>query len=177
MKTKFLYIHGLGSDAQSRKYLNIKNHFQDQFRFDCLEWKNEDDIEELLLNFHKELSREENLILFGDSTGANFALQLREMRSQSELKTILILSSPLLDESKRIASFPFPEHLKPFLKKYNQIDDLLMILPTHDEVIDNNWLFKINSSSVKLIQVEDSHRLLKFENYLSEIVNYIEINK
>lgn len=52
-----------------------------------------------------------------------------------------------------------------------------MDLPIHDEVIDNNWLFIINSSSVKLIQVEDSHRLLKFENYLSEIANYIEINK
>lgn len=52
-----------------------------------------------------------------------------------------------------------------------------MDLPIHDEVIDNNWLFIINSSSIELIQVEDFYRLLKFENYLSEIVIYIEINK
>src|SRR5690625_6334170 len=100
---EFLYIHGLNSDATSRKYLNLKEYFQDKFEFNCLEWKNEDNISELLDQAELKLENEINPILFGDSTGANFAWQLRECSRQKGESSILILSSTLLDVSKIIA--------------------------------------------------------------------------
>jgi|SRR5690606_33355929 len=174
MTPKLFYIHGLGSDANSRKYLNLKEYFKEQFRFDCLEWKNNSDISQLLDEAEKMLESEDKVILFGDSTGANFACQLREKRKQKNLKTILILSSPLLDESRRIADFPFPGQLKVFLKKIENPENTLIIVPLHDEVIDHSFLLKNNLSETKILKVDDSHRLPKFKEYLPKIESYIQ---
>ncbi len=173
----FLYIHGLGSDANSRKYLNLKEYFGNKFEFSCLEWKNDDNIEELLNDTEKELSGKENIILFGDSTGANFAWQLCEKRKLSNLNTMLILSSPLLDESKRIAEFPFPEPLKAFLKRIEKPENSLIIAPIHDEVLDHSFLLKNDFSGTEILNVNDSHRLPKFKEYLPEIEKYIRQNQ
>ena len=176
MKTKLLYIHGLNSDATSRKYLNLKEYFKNDFEMDCLEWKNEDNISELLDKAESELENEMNPILFGDSTGANFAYQLRERRKAKGQKTILILSSPLLDISKRIAEIEFPKPLKKYLQKIENPKDAMIIAPINDELIDHSFLWENEFEDVKLFKVDDSHRLPKFIEYLAEIENYIKSN-
>lgn len=173
MKTKFLYIHGLNSDATSRKYLNLKEHFKKDFEADCLEWKNDDNISELLDKAELKLENELNPILFGDSTGANFAYQLRERRVAKGQKSILILSSPLLDISKRIAEIAFPEPLKKYLQKIENPKDAMIIAPINDELIDHSFLWENEFEDVQLFKVDDSHRLPKFKEYLTETEGYI----
>lgn len=173
-KTRFLYIHGLGSNANSRKYLNLKEYFGNTFDFSCLEWKNDDNIEELLNQSEKELSQFENVILFGDSTGANFAWQLREKRKAKGLNSILIVSSPLLDLSKRISDFEFPETLKPFMKKIDHPAGMMIIAPTEDEIIDHSFVIDNQFPDTQILKVNDTHRLPKFKEYLPEIEKYID---
>ena len=48
MRLTLLYIHGLGSDRNSRKFLTLKKYFKDEFEFDFLEWNNESDINQLI---------------------------------------------------------------------------------------------------------------------------------
>src|SRR5690606_6792416 len=159
----------------SRKYLNLKAYFQDEFEFDCLEWKNEDTISELLDRAESELENDTNPILFGDSTGANFAWQLRERRIANGQKSVLILSSPLLDIHQRIADFEFPESLVPYMKVIENPNDALIIASENDEVIDMGNLFHAKGKkNFVLIKAEDTHRLIHFESYLSAIRNYIE---
>lgn len=175
MKQRFLYIHGLNSDATSRKYLNLKEYFKDEFEFDCLEWKNEDTISELLSEAESELENHVNPILFGDSTGANFAWQLRERRMKKGQKSILILSSPLLDLSKRIADFEFPKKLIPFMNIIHNPKDTLVIASETDEVIDmSDLLDPAIEKDFELIKANDTHRLVNFKSYLPEIRNYID---
>ncbi|MBW7871552.1 MAG: hypothetical protein H3C39_10895 [Flavobacteriia bacterium] len=172
-KTKFLYIHGLGSDAQSRKYLNLKEYFDDQFDFGCLEWKNNDNIDELLNQSERDLSQFENVILFGDSTGANFAWQLSEKRKANGLNSILIVSSPLLDLSKRISDYEFPDSLKPFMKKIDHPAGMMIIAPTEDEIIDHSFVIENQFPDTQILKVNDTHRLPEFKDYLPEIERYI----
>lgn len=170
---KLLYIHGLNSDRNSRKYLELKAFFGSKYDFDCLEWKNDDNIENLLTETEKEFANEESIILFGDSTGANFAWQLREIRHSKNLKSTLIITSPLLDESKRIAVFEFPKPLKAYLKKIRNLENLMAIVPTQDEVIDHSWIFEKDWNNAKILKVNDTHRLLNFKEYLPKIKDYL----
>ena len=105
MKPTLLYIHGLGSDRNSRKFLNLKDYFKDQFRYDFIEWNNESNILQLLKNKLHEGQTVNQYIIFGDSTGANFAYHFKALRGKS--KDILIMSSPLLDIERRIANYEF----------------------------------------------------------------------
>lgn len=100
---KLLYIHGLGSDSNSRKYLNLKDYFKEEYQFDCIEWKNDSDISELLNKAESHLKNEDKIILVGDSTGANFAYQLRERLQETRKNVILITTSPLFNIEDRIA--------------------------------------------------------------------------
>lgn len=175
MKRKLLYIHGLGSDRNSRKFVNLKNYFKDQYQYNFVEWNNESNISALLdiaatwLNSEPE----DQIVLVGDSTGANFAYQLREGLKEKNIKSILILTSPLLDIDKRISDFEFPENIVPQLWKIEDPEDALIIATMKDEVLNQIPLFKKSLKNIKLLDVDDSHRLLKFENYLAAIENYI----
>jgi predicted esterase YcpF (UPF0227 family) len=173
MKTTLLYIHGLGSDQNSRKFINLKEHFKDQFNYDFVEWKNDSNISELLDEAELKLENIEIPILIGDSTGANFAYQLRERRLQKGKTSILILSSPLLNINERIADFEFPETLIPQLQKFDNPENALIIATKKDAVLNQNWLFKKPLNNVKLIEVDDNHRLEKFHESLAEIKHYI----
>lgn len=90
---------------------------------------------------------------------------------------MLILSSPWLDISKRIAEIEFPEPLKKFLQKIEKPKDAMIIAPTNDELIDHSFLWENEFDNIKLLKVNDSHRLPKFKEYLIEIENYINHTK
>ena len=176
MKQKLLYIHGLGSDRNSRKLVNLKDHFKDQFEYNFVEWNNDSYISALLDVAEKWLQsdEEDQIVLVGDSTGANFAYQLRERLKENGVKSILILTSPLLNIDERIANFIFPNSIIPQLWKIDNPEDALIIATQKDEVLNQIPLFEKSLKNIKLVNVDDSHRLLKFENYLYYIEKYIQ---
>ncbi|WP_373709181.1 YqiA/YcfP family alpha/beta fold hydrolase [Kaistella sp.] len=176
MSRKLLYIHGLGSDRNSRKFINLKEYFKEQFEYNFMEWNNGSNISLLLEEAEKWLHSEtkEEIVLVGDSTGANFAYQLRERLKEKKMKSILILTSPLLDIENRIADFEFPKSLIPQLGKIENPEDALIIASQKDEVLNQKPLFEKPLKNIELVDVEDSHRLLKFESYLPNVEDYIQ---
>ncbi|MBF8458314.1 alpha/beta hydrolase fold domain-containing protein [Kaistella sp. G5-32] len=176
MNKKLLYIHGLGSDRNSRKFVNIKEYFKDQFEYNFVEWKNNSNILSLLNEAKKwlESGSTDQIVLVGDSTGANFAYQLREKLKQDNIKTILLLTSPLLDISNRIRDIEFPKNLISQLWKIENPEEALIIATQKDEVLNLIPLYQKKLKNVELIDVDDSHRLLKFENYVPHIEKYIQ---
>lgn len=172
MQSTLLYIHGFGSDRNSRKFLNLKDYFGEQYNYDFIEWKNDSDIKSLIQEKFLKYKTENDLIIIGDSTGANFAYQLREIRRNTSDK--LILTSPLLDFKKRISNFEFPELVAKQLVKINHPKKAMIIATRTDEVLDQSFLFDNSFNDVRLLEVNDGHRLEAFENYLDEIKNYIE---
>lgn len=176
MKPKLLYIHGLGSDRNSRKLVNIKDYFTSLFEYNFVEWNNNSDISALLNEAQKWLTSAPNIqiVLVGDSTGANFAYQLREKLKENGEKSILILTSPLLDIDYRIADFEFPKNLIPQLWKIENPEDALIIATQKDQILNQKLLFDKSFKNITLIDVDDNHRLEKFENYISHIEKYIQ---
>lgn len=174
MNKKLLYIHGLGSDRNSRKFVNIKEYFKDQLEYNFVEWNHDSDISTLLDIAEKCLRPEDHILLVGDSTGANFAYQLRERLKGNNIKSILVLTSPLLDVENRTSDFEFPKNILPQLWKIENPEDALIIATQKDQVLNQIPLFEKSLKNIKLVDVDDSHRLLKFENYLSDIEKYIQ---
>lgn len=170
-----LYIHGLGSDKSSRKFLDLQLFLKNTFQYHCLEWKITDNISELIQIFNQKFINENDLIIIGDSTGANFAYQLREIRKLNRLSSKLIVLSPLLNLEFRIATFDFPDSLKKYLINVLHPENLLIIAGTNDEIIDQSYWFnnKFNNTIVK--PVDDTHRLPNFVNYLSIIKYYVDL--
>lgn len=167
-----LYIHGLGSDRNSRKFQDLKVFFGNTFNYDFLEWNNDSDIS-ILINQMTAKYLAEDLIIAGDSTGANFAYQLRERLKGLGGDAILILTSPLLDINNRIADFPFPPKLIPQLWKIENPEDAMIIASKDDEVLNQKVLFENNLKNVELVEVDDGHRLESFHTYIPKIKNYI----
>ena len=170
-KPALLYIHGLGSDRNSRKFLSLKKYFKDEFEYDFLEWFNDSNIDSLIQNKNNKLKNIEKLIIIGDSTGANFAYQLRDFRNSKQ--DILILTSPLLDIEKRVADFDFPETIIPYLKKYSYAENAFIIAAFEDEVLNQKWLSSKETENLIILFVNDNHRLEKFDEFLPEIEKYI----
>ncbi|EPH13520.1 hypothetical protein HMPREF9713_00595 [Myroides odoratimimus CCUG 12700] len=172
-----LYIHGYGSNRESRKFYNIKESLPD-FPAAVFEWDENTDFKLLLQTAVRQTAEIEQIILVGDSTGANLAYQVREARKALGLKTILVLTSPLLDYDKRLnADLQFTENLQESLIKINNVEDALVIMAKEDEVIDfSNFNVKNNASNSTVIYVDDNHRLEGFINYVGYIIGYI-VNK
>lgn len=177
MKTTLFYIHGLGSDRHSRKFLNLQEFFHEEFDYDFIEWNHESDISKLLNEAKIKLENTEKPILIGDSTGANFAYQLRDLLHNQGKESILILTSPLLNIEERIADFEFPKSIIPQLKKIDKPQNALIITTRNDKVLNQNWLFSADLENVKLVEVDDNHRLEKFYESLPKIREYIEENQ
>ena len=171
MKT-LIYIHGLGSNRNSRKFQNLKEYFGNTFSYDFLEWVPDmnisDSIHQMALKYAGE-----DVILVGDSTGANFAYQLRESIRRLGGNTVLILTSPLLDINNRIADFDFPQELIPQLWKIENPEDALIIATRTDEILNQEILLNKKLNNVKCVEVNDGHRLENFHTYLPEIKKYI----
>lgn len=176
MKTKFYFFHGYGSGINSSKFIMLKEHFGESFEMKNEVWRLNDNIGKILSRVYDELEYEENPILFGDSTGANFAYQLREQRLNKGKKTILIMSAPLLDFSKRISKMEFDENIQQYLIKITQPNNAMLIIPTRDEVLDQSmFLAKNNFKNLKILTLNDTHRLqkLKVGVGIEEIKKYI----
>jgi len=173
MKTPLIYIHGLGSDRNSSKFELIQDYFSESYDYYCLEWKNDSNILALIEQAHQQFSNASNLIIIGDSTGANFAFQLRGMRDEKQLQSKLILTSPLLNLNMRIAAHDFPETIIPFMRAIEEPYNALMICPRNDEIINHSAWLNLNAEGLLVVQVDDTHRLTKFSAYLPILSSYL----
>lgn len=172
-KIKFLYIHGLGSDETSKKFVDLKAYFKEAFEYYCMEWKNEDNIHQMLSEVEALFDEDKTLIVVGDSTGGNFAYQLKESRKKAGNETILVLLNPLLNFSLRIRSFNFPANIKQYLEIILEPEEAFILLGQHDEVLDHSYLDGYKGNKTVLFSVDDSHRIPKFQEYLPTIAVYI----
>lgn len=169
-----IYIHGLNSDATSRKFLNIKEHFSSLFDVCCVEWRNDTDISTLISLFGEKYKYRDNLVVIGDSTGGNFAYQFKERRKAKGEKTVLLLLNPLLDfEQRRTDVHPFPENVKRYLLKITSPEDVFLLIADHDEIINHDYLTEKPLLNTEILQVNDSHRLSKFLEHIGELERYI----
>ncbi|MBA5245600.1 hypothetical protein H1R16_02985 [Marnyiella aurantia] len=171
MKKTLLYIHGYGSDHNSRKFLDLKNYFGQEYTYHCLEWMVESDIKYLLRLALKKCENISQLAIIGDSTGANLAYQLRELRKVPADQ--LILLSPLLDITARLRDIPFPKAFEDQLIKITKPQNALIIASREDEVINQTGIFNQTNNQFVLHEVKDGHRLQKFQEYLPVIKNYL----
>lgn len=171
MKKHLLFIHGYGSDRNSRKYHDLKNHFEQTYDCKCLEWTTESDMKPLLEEAAENYKNSNEIVIIGDSTGANFAWQLREMRNTSTDK--LILLSPLLDISMRLRDIEFPEYFAKQLAKISHPENALIIFSPKDEVLSMENLVNGEFINCEILKVNDTHRLEDFKNYLGNIENFI----
>ena len=171
---KYIYIHGLNSSKESFKYKIIQNAFSNT---ECVEWHVDDNIDmqlELIAQhlFLKNLNYEDKIIIIGDSTGANFAYQLREKLKNVKVYAGLVLLNPLLSLESVYDPSVFPTSIKKYIIDIKDIDDSLLILSNNDEVLDNSFINRNMLYSTTVVKVDDVHRLLTFEKYINLIENY-----
>lgn len=172
MKKTLLFIHGYGSDRSSRKFQDLKTHFGKEYHCHCLEWVVFSDVPYLLNLAVQKCENVKSLVIVGDSTGANLAYQLREMRNREYDK--LILLSPLLDITKRKRDIPFPDTFCAHLSKIENPAKALVVASRNDEVIDQQSLFDETDKKFTLMEVDDGHRLEKFQEYLPALEEFIK---
>lgn len=159
LNMEFLYIHGYGSNQSSRKFSDLKEFISD-CNFTCLEWNENSDFASLLQEEEKRFEQVENLIIMGDSAGANYAYQLREKRKQKGIKSILILTSPLLNlEDRMRTDFLFTDNLKNSFVKIPTVDNAFILKAREDEVLSFESFDSKNSVNSVIMQIEDTHRL------------------
>lgn len=174
--THILYIHGLGADAQSRKYQILQSRFSGYGTMECLEWHKEDIIARLLKETSNRLLRYSNLVIIGDSTGGNFAYQLRNLLATHPISTTLILLNPLLDISKRISKMTFPSLLADYLQEIKSPNNAYIVISERDEIINHSWLEESKLSGIALYKVDDTHRMPLFLNYVGIIEEILQLN-
>lgn len=171
---QLIYIHGYGSNRESRKYVLLAKHFA-TYEASCVEWTPETDFSTWLMQGHQAVEQEETLLLIGDSTGANFAYQWKEKRKAQGLQTILILLSPLLSYShRRNKDLVFIPNLKNSLLDIPTPEDAFLLIGKQDETLDLQALNPYQCANSEVLYIEDSHRLPLFEQYLPLLADYVE---
>lgn len=168
-----IYFHGLNSSINSSKFVILKKTFKN---LKCFEWSPNDPIKNMLNELVYKLSNcNEDIILIGDSTGANFAYQTRELLKKYNKKVKLILISPLLSINQMDNNFFLYKYVTKslisniILIKY--ITDALIIKPINDEVLSNPYYCIFDC---KVLNIESGHRIDNFENYINNIKTYLK---
>lgn len=174
MKT-LIYVHGYGSDRSSRKFLALKKHLSKTHKCYCLEWIVHSDIPFLLEKTLEKCKNIETLDIVGDSTGANLAYQLREMRNISG--DGLVLLSPLLYLEQIKCNIPFPSTFLKILRSFTNPKKVFIIASKKDCVLNQDFLFGSTKNNYTLLEVDDDHSLTNFENYLDQISTYFAQKK
>ncbi len=169
---KVLYIHGMYSNAQSRKYILLKEHFP-SLDWDIMEWGVDEDLQVALDEVHQKYKEMKSLIIIGDSAGGNLTVQLKMRRTQNGLTTVMILLNPLLRIQYRIADFEFPARLKAYFYevKDEDIQQSYCLLSYQDELINHGWIKAL--TGLHQIWVEDDHRFLNFSSWIPILGNWL----
>ena len=176
MKTKFFYIHGLGSSKNSGKFLELKNQFEN---IECLDWTTNDDMNQKLDKWSKQITAalltNDNICIIASSTGANFAYQLRLRNPIIFLHLVLV--NPLFDVDYIYDSSIMPENIKRYLTKVDNLSGSLILIGNKDTVVNCKGYLKnnpyVNSNNQIIIDNESTHKFENLNLYYSEINDLI----
>lgn len=166
-----IYFHGLNSSIDSNKFKILQSVYED---IKCFEWTPNDSIKDKLNKLSLDLSNYKNVTLIGDSTGANFAYQVREqLKYNTNVK--LVLTSPLLSLKQMDENFFLYSHVTDILRKniidIKYIDDALIIKPIYDEVLPHKYNCELNC---ELLEIDSTHRIDNFKDYVDNIITYLK---
>lgn len=168
-----IYIHGLFSSSKtSSKFATLKSNFENVIAFD---WDAEDTtIQSKLQKLAVSLVESgDDVTIIGDSTGANFAMQLRSMMQDVSKFSYakLILVSPLFSvDALKLDIMPVATKRQVVATDY--IKDALVLMPLNDEVVKYEYV-KLNN--VKLISQNVSHAFETFAEHIEAIKAYNEV--
>ncbi|QHC85107.1 hypothetical protein AS589_10135 [Empedobacter brevis] len=170
---QIVYIHGLNSSANSTKFKSILKIHPSAT---CIEWKVDDNISAILLEAYDHLKGlVKDLTIVGSSTGGNFGWQLQQKLKENGKSSELVLLNPLIDVSVKRED-NFPENLHQYLVDMNRFEHTKVFLSVHDEVLDFEKMkefFEIQQyifpQQIKIIEVDDDHRIRNFESLLTLI--------
>ena len=170
---QIVYIHGLNSSANSKKFKSILKVYPSAI---CIEWKTEDNIKTILANAYEYLKGIiDDLTIIGSSTGGNFGWQLQQKLKENGKSSELILLNPLIDISFKYEN-NFPENLTKYLVDMNRFENTKVFLGVHDEVLDVKKSIdffdvqqRISPDQIEIIEVDDNHRIKNFDSLLTLI--------
>jgi hypothetical protein len=138
MKTGLLYVHGLNSSSKSSKFQTFSKYFDSSI---CVEWKNGvTTIETILSDMdtgHKKLGEEcAEVVIIGDSTGANWVLQYQALSKRSYAVSSYALISPLLTKDSVNEPGIFEVKTWGQLQDFEKIKDLVVLYAVNDQVLN-----------------------------------------
>lgn len=173
-KVKLLYLHGLGKPKRCEKFDCLESYFNVEYEVKYIRWDEQTNMSDYLNELDRKFAQEENLIVLGNSTGANFAWQLKELRKKRGVNTCLIAISPLFSVNNSLVIKEFPDEVKKCLKDINNLDDSMVIIGSKDSVLNHAWLEERKWPNTEIVRVRDTHRLNYFHKYISTIDKYIQ---
>ncbi len=170
---QIVYIHGLNSSANSKKFKSILKVYPSAI---CIEWKTDDNITTILNDAYEHLKGVvEDLTIIGSSTGGNFGWQLQKKLKEHGKSSELVLLNPLVDVSLKYED-NFPENLAHYLAVMNRFEHTKVFIGVHDEVLNaekSKQFFEIQQKifpdQIEIIEVDDNHRIENFESLLTLI--------
>lgn len=174
MKAVMIFVHGFLSDVYSPKYAAIRSYYGDKYDYDSIAWDSSSNLRMLFDDLHDNWSEYSHIVIIGESTGGNFAYQLREHLWSRSKQISLILASPLMCDYQRKNNVRLPISIIPQLWNISEPRNALIIVTKDDYYFDQTWLLKKEFEGVEVYSVDDTHSLEKFEEYLPKIESYIE---
>lgn len=176
-ETKYYYIHGLHGSKNSIKFIELKKQYPN---IECLEWGVDDVVNKFLLKWSTQIENDgyDNVCVIASSTGANFAVILRNML-QHKKYIRLVLINPLLSWSSLFDKTIMPDNISPFITKIVLLNDSLILLGGKDTVVDNiNYLssesgFFIKNNNQIVVDPNSTHDFENLSDYYPLIYNMV----
>jgi len=179
MKTKYYYIHGLGSSKNSSKFLELKKQYSN---IECLDWKETDNMYLKFECWLRQISNDslnfDNICIIASSTGCNFAYQIRNFYKASTKEFIhLVLINPLFNVNYLSDINIIPNQLNKFLLDIQKISETLILIGIKDDVINHNKYFEdfsfVKNNNQIIVDYESTHKFENLKSYYNEIDDYI----
>lgn len=174
MEVQFYYIHGLYGSITSTKFLELQKQYLD---IECLDWDVNDNIDKKLVEWERIIVAHnlESTCIIASSTGANFAVQLRNRNNIPFF--FLVLINPLLNIDYSFDKTIMPQQLERFLVKIEQLKESLILISEKDQVIDNVRFIKdhsfISNWNQIIIDNQSSHKFETLDFYYEDIESLV----
>lgn len=163
----------------STKFTELQKEYKN---IECLEWEvtiNGHHISNLKSNWQNQIlvnyEQYDVVCIIANSTGANFALQLKDLLKPNFIHLVLI--NPLLDLGCLVDKSIIPTILVPSIIKMKKFNGVLILIAKNDSVIDNiNFLYHnqfIKNNNQIIIDTISTHKFELMHKYYKEIASYI----
>lgn len=171
--TQYIYVHGLGSSKNSKKYREIKIKYPGAI---CFDWLVDDNLDNKINEWIDVVKNcQLDVVLIASSTGCNLVCQMNVILSKSNNYQKTILLNPLLSIDQVISKDILPTEILKYVREIDSFSDCFIIISDNDEVLNHKQIsLQIMKSNQILISKNDTHKLLKFKDYFDEIDKYIE---